>query len=321
MRICVAVFLVAGVAAAGWFVRSGASQPAVVEPLAEVAQPPKDRNPADEDALLKNAEAFVEAFNRGDAKALAAFWTPQGDYTDLTGRRLVGREAIEKNFAEFFAANKGLKLRIEIESLRFPSPDVAIEDGTTAVLTPDGAPPSRARYTVVHVKRDGKWYLDSVRDAAFAPPSNYDHLKNLDWLIGEWADEATEGEAARIAFTWTENQNFVVSHFTVHLKSVPIGGGTQWIGWDPDTKAVRSWMFEANGGHGEGVWTGDGNRWVVKTTTVLPDGKKTTATNTITRVDPDMITWGVTERTLDGKPLADLQPAKMKRVTDPARGK
>src|SRR4051812_25150358 len=71
-------------------------------------------DPKDEAALLKNAEAFVEAFHKGDAKAVAAFWTTDGDYVDQTGRHLKGREAIEKVFAGLFAENKGLKLRITI---------------------------------------------------------------------------------------------------------------------------------------------------------------------------------------------------------------
>jgi hypothetical protein len=32
-----------------------------------------------EAAITKTAEAFVEAFQRGDAQAVAAFWTPDGD--------------------------------------------------------------------------------------------------------------------------------------------------------------------------------------------------------------------------------------------------
>jgi ketosteroid isomerase-like protein len=82
-----------------------------------VAQPP-ERNPKEEAALLKNAEAFVEAFHKGDATALAAFWTTDGDYTDQTGRRMNGRDAIEKAFKEYFADNKGMKLRIDIGALR-----------------------------------------------------------------------------------------------------------------------------------------------------------------------------------------------------------
>jgi SnoaL-like domain len=60
-----------------------------------------------EAAITKTAEAFVEAFQKGDAKAVASFWTPDGDYVDLTGRLLNGRPAIEKDFAHHFAENKG----------------------------------------------------------------------------------------------------------------------------------------------------------------------------------------------------------------------
>jgi uncharacterized protein (TIGR02246 family) len=98
-------------------------------------------------AITNTAKAFVDAFHKGDAKAVAAFWTLDGDYVDEHGRVLKGRKAIEDSFAEFFAAHKGLKVRIDIASLRFPTPDLAIEDGTSAVLAPDGSAPSRARYT------------------------------------------------------------------------------------------------------------------------------------------------------------------------------
>src|SRR5881628_3353035 len=73
--------------------------------------------------ITKTAEAFVEAFHKGDAKAIAAFWTPDGDYVDEHGRLVKGRKAIEDSFAELFAENKGLKLRIDVASVRFPAPD------------------------------------------------------------------------------------------------------------------------------------------------------------------------------------------------------
>ena len=89
-----------------------------------------ESNPQEEAAITKTAEAFVEAFQKGDAKAVAAFWAPDGDYVDATGRVLQGRPAIEKDFENLFAENKGLKLRIEVASLKFPTPDTAVEDGT-----------------------------------------------------------------------------------------------------------------------------------------------------------------------------------------------
>jgi uncharacterized protein (TIGR02246 family) len=125
-----------------------------------------ESNPQEEAAITKMAEAFVEAFQKGDAKAVAAFWTPDGDYVDATGRVLIGRPAIEKDFEKLFAEKKGLKLRIEVASLKFPTPDTAVEDGSTGVLAPDGTVPSRARYTNFFTKKNGQWLLASVREAA-----------------------------------------------------------------------------------------------------------------------------------------------------------
>jgi hypothetical protein len=68
---------------------------------------------------------------------------------------------------------------------------------------------------------------------------------------------------------------------------------------------VRSWSFEADGGFGEGVWTNEGDRWIIKTNAILPDGKKLTATNIVTRNGPDAVTWQSKDRTLDGKALPD----------------
>jgi len=277
------------------------------------AQQPKG-NAQDEDALFKSALAFVEAFHKGDAKAVAAFWTPDGDYKDQAGKHMKGREAIEKAFRGLFAENKGLKLRIDSDSLKFVTSDVAIEDGTTSVIPPDGGPPSRARYTIVHVKKDGHWYLSSVRDAPFAAPSHKEHLEALEWVIGDWAAESDKGETARIAFEWGPNQNFLISTFTTTFKSISIGGGTQWIGWDPLAKQIRSWTFENAGGFGEGTFTPSGEKWIIKASGVLADGKKIAATNILSRIDPDTMSWQSTERSFDGKMLPEVKGITLKRV-------
>src|ERR1700730_6579644 len=89
-----------------------------------LASPPPARatspeTAAEENSLTNNAKAFVDAFEKGDAKAVAAFWDEDGDYVDLTGRRLQGRPAIENAFKDFFTENKGVKLRIDVNSVRF----------------------------------------------------------------------------------------------------------------------------------------------------------------------------------------------------------
>ena len=44
----------------------------------------------------QRAREFVAAFDRGDARAVAGFWTPEGDYVDQVGRHFKGQAAIEK---------------------------------------------------------------------------------------------------------------------------------------------------------------------------------------------------------------------------------
>jgi hypothetical protein len=91
-------------------------------------------------------------------------------------------------------------------------------------------------------------------------------------------------------------------------------GGTQWIGYDAIDKRIRSWSFYSGGGFGEAVWTKESNTWAVKTTAKTVDGKKVSATNIVTKVDADHVTWQMTKLTVDGESLPDPKPLKMKRV-------
>ena len=192
------------------------------------AQPAK--NP-EEDVLLKRTEAFVATFNKGDAKALAAFFTPDGDMVDPEGQHIKGRKAIEEVYQQYFAATKGAKLFIHITSVRVVRPDLAVEDGLTEVVRPDG-PPSAARYTVIYVKQDGQWYLESVREAIAVPPTNATHLQELAFLLGDWTEDVDKGGAAKASYAWAAQGNFLVNTFDLTMHDVSVAGGVQWIGWD-----------------------------------------------------------------------------------------
>jgi uncharacterized protein (TIGR02246 family) len=271
-------------------------------------------DPSDKEVIAKNQDAFVEAFGRGDATALAAFWTEDADFTDPTGHHLKGRAEIEKALKSAFTENKGMQLRIESDSLRFLTPEIAIEDGTSFSIPPDGAPPSRVRYTIVHVKKDGKWYLNSMRNAPYAPPSNHEHLRVLEWLVGNWSAESETGEAEHLSLSWTEGQNFIVGTFKASVKGVSVGEATHWIGWDPRTKRIRSWLFDAAGGFGEGEWIKEGDKWVVRTTSVHQDGKPAAMTFHLGHGEADTIRLQATNRIVNGERLPDTAEFKLKRV-------
>ncbi len=214
-------------------------------------------DPKDGEAIQKQAEAFIEAFHKGDAKAVAAFWTPDGDYTDLTGRQIKGREAIEKAFADLFAQTKGLKIRIDSDSLRFVTPEVAIEDGTSEVYPPDGArragpatPSSTRRRT-----GNGSWPACERRRFLRRPTSTC-----TAWS-GQSAIGPVKRKRARRTGSRSPGMKTRISSSQLSRppsKAFPLGGAKQWIGWDPIAKNVRSWIFDATGGFGEGAWT---QRW------------------------------------------------------------
>jgi uncharacterized protein (TIGR02246 family) len=294
----------AAILALGSFIAAGKS-PADAEgrKAEEKEQPAKGRR----------AE-FIAAFNKGDAKAVAAFWTPDAKYVDQVGREYKGREAIEQLYEKVFAARKGAKLTIHVTSDKQVSPDVVLEDGITEVTPAGGGPGTEARFSAVRVKKDGEWYLQSVHDAVAHAPSNAEHLEGLEWLIGEWTGEAEKGDSSNASYEWVENQNFIVSSFATTLDGVAVAGGTQWIGWDAVEKRVRSWSFYSRGGFGEAVWTKDGDKWALTTTAKTADGKKVSATNIVTKTDDDHMTWQMTKLTVDGESLPDPKPVKMKRV-------
>jgi uncharacterized protein (TIGR02246 family) len=262
----------------------------------------------------KRAQEFIAAYNRGDAKALAAFWTEDADYVDETGREFKGRAAIQKMYENFFAHNKGMKLNIIVTSTRMVGNDVALEDGFTEVTPASGGPPSAARFSAVLVKRYGEWYLESVRDSIPHPPSNAEHFADLEWLLGEWTGEAEKGESSKASYDWAENRNFIVSTFATTLDGVPVVGGTQWIAWDAVEKRIRSFSFYSGGGIGEAVWTKNGDTWAIRVNAKTAGGKKVTATNLLTKVDADHSTWQMTKLTVDGQPMPDPKPVNMKRV-------
>jgi len=274
-----------------------------------------DPNAAQRDAIASTARAFVAAFEREDPAALAEVWAPDGDYVDINGRRLVGRDAIRADFEHLFSENQNLKLRIEVGSLTFPTPDTAIEDGVTTVFSPDGGLPNRVHYTNFLVRRDGRWQLASVRESPYTPPNNYEHLRALEWTIGEWSEDTKGPHGARAVFEWSSDGNFITVNRAVQVGSDILFNGSERIGWDPATRVVRSWAFEADGGFGEGTWIKqpDGT-WHIRTASVLRSGNRMTSTAIVTRIDDNTITWQATDQRLDDKPVADTPVITMKRV-------
>jgi uncharacterized protein (TIGR02246 family) len=281
--------------------------------VAGTAAPAKAGGEADEKAIRATADAFVKAFNAGDAKAVGALWATDAEYTDESGQTIQGRAAIEKEYAETFKHRLGAIMTVKIESIRFPAPEIAIEKGVARVKSPGGIADTAARYTVVHAKRGGKWIMVLGRDAPFVPASNEEYLKDLEWLIGDWTPEAKD-LPLRIRFEWMAQRNFIRNTYTVTKDGQATLTGGQIVGWNPKLGRIVSWHFDAQGGFGDDVWAKDGSKWVIEAHGVFRDGSETASVNVLTPIDANSFTWQSVRRTLDGVRLPDTQPVKIVRA-------
>ncbi len=280
-----------------------------------LAAPEAKSSTADsEKAIRATADEFVKAFNAGDAKAISSEWAADAEYTDELGVLHRGRASIEDYYSKLFKDHKGATIAIKIDSIRFLGPDVAIEKGIATDKSPAGES-SASRYTVVHARRDGKWEMVDCKDAPYDAAEDEDHLKDLEWLVGEWKIDASDrSEDRRVKFEWVGGRNFIKSNYTATKDGKTTLTGGQIIGWHPKKGRIVSMQFEAGGGFGNNLWTKDGSKWVLDATGVLPDGSDTTAVNIITRVDANSFTWQSVKRTLDGVKLPGTPPVKVSRI-------
>ncbi|MCB9874352.1 MAG: SgcJ/EcaC family oxidoreductase [Planctomycetaceae bacterium] len=260
----------------------------------------------DEASIRKAVEAYVAAFNGGDSEKLAGMWLPDAVYTNpVSGEQVVGREAIEQQFASVFAASKGVKLAATTNSVQFISPGVAVENGTAKVIRPDQEP-EETQYTAVYVKREGQWLLDRVTEEDVpVVKSNYEHLKDLEWMIGTWVDGDDQANVVTTC-QWTKNRNFITRMFSLTVRDRIDVSGMQIVGWDPAAQQIRSWVFDSDGGFGEGTWSKKGKAWHVQNTGTAPDGSSSSSVNIITYVDDNNFTWQSVNRQAGGELLPNV---------------
>jgi uncharacterized protein (TIGR02246 family) len=302
----------AGLCAAviGWGVASG--QPKAAGPAAtrQTAPDNKDRD-ADREAIRKIGEAFAAAFEKGDAKAIAALWTDAAEYVHEDGITLGQRAEIEKAFSEVFKDGPPVKLEVDVRSIRFPTRDVAILEGFLRHVPSGPGLPSSSRFETVLAREDGRWLIVHSREWG----SHQDRLGDLGFLIGRWAG-GPKGEEVSLSFTKDPDGPFINGKFSRQVDEKPGPSGTIRIGLDAERGQIRSWHFDADGGQGQCVWIRDGDKWVLDAVGITGNGTITGAVNILSRLGPDEIVWRSTDRMAAAKPLPDTVPIKLKRMPE-----
>ncbi len=283
----------------------------------------------DEKAIRAAGVAYQDALTKGDGKALAALWTADGDIVDAHGAVMKGRDTMALTTPSASGA-QAPAFRIHDTSLRFLTPDVALEDGMIDILVPGAASPLVGRFSATWVRQGGAWKIAGLREAQLPGATGAAQLADLDWMVGDWTvvdnappeSKAAPRPAMEVSVRWNAGRTFLLRD----MKITPAATDgaeppaplhvTQRIGWDPLSRQIRSWVFSADGGHGEAFWSHDGNSWVARTTAVLPDGSQTASLNVYTYDGKDRCTWQSFHTHAGGE---HLPPVNMTMIRKPGR--
>jgi uncharacterized protein (TIGR02246 family) len=288
---------------------TNAEQPIAAETPKGIAVGQNKAREADTEAIRKTSVEFAVAFNKGDAKAIAAMWTEDGECREAGGQTFIGRATIEKAYAEFFKGNPGAKVDVIIKSIRFPAKDLAIEEGLLRQTRGDKDLPGSTSYIVVHIREDGKWKMSLSSETGVGQ----DRLEDLDWLLGDWTTKVKDDDV-KLSVVRDPKKPVVTATFTrTPAGKEPLHGSIR-IALDPETGRIRSWGFEDDGAHSQSLWFCDGKSWVLDTRGVLADGTATAERIIMQRVTADVITWRAVDRVVGDTPLKDTTPMRLTRA-------
>jgi len=261
--------------------------------------------------IRAGAAATVAAFNAGKADDMASVFAPKGELIDEEGNVYQGRKELADGFTKFFQKFPGAQLRLDIESIRQFGPDLAIEEGTRYITAPSkekgAVAKAQLRFSAVRRKIDGKWQIVSLREFADdPPPTPHERLQELAWLVGDWINEGSD-MIVKINYRWSDDGNFLLGEYVMTGKDKPARKSTQRIGWDPQANKLHSWLFDSDGGFSESQWTKVDDDWVLKSTSVNPDGQAATATLTLDIRDKDHFTLKGTDRIVGDSKEPDFE--------------
>lgn len=267
-----------------------------------------------ESLAKERASAYQAAWEKRDATALGALFAEDADYTTDTGDSVTGREAIVARSKDFLAANPDAKLSLAVDSAKFLTPAVLVEKGYATLTVGDAK--ETTRYSATHVKSGDQWLIAEVHESALpAADPGSEALANLDWIIGKW--KVTKGASeAETEATWTLDGRFIT-----RTTRIPEEGGEPFvsvevIGFDSTRGQIRSWIFDNEGGFGEGYWSQDGNKWLIGIRATDPTGSQSSADHILTIQDDGNLTLETINRILDGQALPNSDAIAIVRTGD-----
>jgi ketosteroid isomerase-like protein len=260
--------------------------------------------------ISQRLQEFTETFKQDKTDLLPSFFTQDAQIIKPTrGEQLKGKDEITQFLQKRAQEIKERNLNFTFKPLEitFPAPNQATVDGIVEVADQKGLLERDARQINL-LNQNGKWYINEIREIEVAPPPPiYAHLKELEWLLGNWKDK-DQDVTITFANRWDKYKNFIIQNFKMDILGSEALEGIQIIGWDPVDKKIISWVFDSDGGYGEGEWSNQNKDWQVTFDYVLSNGDKGTATNIYSNINDKTYTYSSVDRSVNEEPLEDVKP-------------
>ena len=133
----------------------------------------------DKAAIQAIVQDEQDAWNRGDAKAFAAHFAPDGSFTNVVGMQAYGIAPFIKQHERIFSTiYKGSHNAMTLGNLRFVRPDVAVADIDSVVTNAVSVPPGTERepdgslhskLQLVLSRENGTWGIVAFHNVAVNP--------------------------------------------------------------------------------------------------------------------------------------------------------
>ncbi len=129
--------------------------------------------PNEEEAIIRETEAFAVAWSEGDARAAASFYVEDGVRVGAFGDVQHGKDEIEAAYDKLLHHTMpGAKVKQERGSVRMLSPELAVWQGGLEIVPADGISVLKGHVVQVMKKVKGRWLILEAHPKIFpAPPT------------------------------------------------------------------------------------------------------------------------------------------------------
>ena len=110
---------------------------------------------------------LLDAWNRRDARGMAARFAPAGFMVGFDGSTMDGPDEMAQELGRIFGSHPTARFVAKVRSVRFLTPDVAVLRAVAGMVPPGGKdlnPAVNTLHTLVVAKADGGWRIEAFQN-------------------------------------------------------------------------------------------------------------------------------------------------------------